>query len=81
MADFQDVAEIRDTEMTLVLAVITARQRRDGTKLYSFGFLREFEDGGNFRRTSWLNERHAEAVMRLLPRVRAKLKELNEGHW
>jgi hypothetical protein len=79
MADFRDICEIRDEEMRLVFAIITARTRRDGTLLYSFAFMREFEDEGSLRRASFLNERHTDAVLRLTPRVKAKLKELREA--
>lgn len=78
MADFQLVAEIRDVA-GMVLARITAKQRQNGTNLYSFMFLREYEDKGERRETSWLNDRHTEAVARLVPQVLNKIKQLTDA--
>jgi hypothetical protein len=65
----------------VVIAVITYRTRANGSKTWSYSFMRSFDDGGRSKRTCWLNERHLDAVARLVPKINAYLidKE-NENH-
>lgn len=89
MSDFKEVAKIRDEEIGMIYAVVTARPRRDGGNLYSFTFFREFEDDGEVKRVTWMNPRHADAILRLTPRVVSRIKELESldlavpsaSHW
>lgn len=55
-------------------AVITFRTRPDGARLFSFSFMRAFDQNGVGRRTCWVNVRHAPAIARLLPRVVAEIE-------
>lgn len=87
MADFKEVAKIRDEIVGMIYAVVTSRPRRDGGNLYSFTFFREFEDDGEVKRVTWMNPRHADAIMRLTPLVVERIKELEANdaagpaHW
>lgn len=77
MSDFREECTITD-EAGVIIAVITSKFRSNGSKLYSFSFLRAFDDGGQSRRTPWCNSRHVEAIARLLPKVKVKLEELED---
>jgi hypothetical protein len=73
--NFTEFDVIRDVPDGVVIAVLTYRTRPSGERMYSYSFMREFDDGGSMRRTCWLNARHADAVARLLPRIKARLSE------
>lgn len=66
MADsrYRDVHVIRDPDG--VVAVITEKV---GEGFFSYSFMKEYEVGGQVRRTSFLHRRHAAAVRRLLAQV------------
>ena len=72
--DFIELDTIKDID-GVVEAVITYRLKPDGTKMLSFSFMRRFDDKGVERRTCWANARHVEAMQRLLPVVRERLRE------
>ena len=70
--DFVELRTIRDID-GVVIAVITFRNRPSGERLFSYAFLREFDNHGVSKRTPWLNARHAAAVLRLTPIVVAEI--------
>ena len=72
--DFSELCTIVD-EDGIVEAVITHKIKIDGTKMFSYSFMREFDDKGVSRRTCGISGRHAPAVLRLIPRVLEKLHE------
>lgn len=72
--DFKELAVIRDTD-NIVQAVITYRDKADGSRMLSVAFLRAFDDNGVERRTPWQNGRHLDAIIRLIPRVKELLRE------
>jgi hypothetical protein len=74
-ANFAEVEQIRDTA-SVVYARITARERRDGERLYSFSIAREFDDNGAKRETVWMHLRHIKAMREALDRVEQRLREL-----
>lgn len=70
---YEDVAEIEDVDGVVV---VFTRNRVNGR--VGAGFFRKFDRDGDgcFEKTAFLNERHLDAVERLLPQVRKKLAEL-----
>lgn len=66
--EFVELTSVVDTDGVLQ-AVVTFRTRINGERLYSWSFMRSFDQDGIGRRTCWLNTRHAPAVLRLVPRV------------
>lgn len=72
--DFIEFETIRDDD-GVVIAVLTYKLKPNGDRMLSYSFLREFDDGGQLRRTPWMNSRHADAIARLLPRVLTRLRQ------
>ena len=72
-AEFVEFQTINDIDGVLQ-AVITFRTRESGERLFSFSFMRNFDQAGVNRRTCWVNARHAPAIARLLPRVVAEIE-------
>lgn len=70
---YEDVAEIEDVD-----GVVVVFTRHRVNHKMGCGFFRRFDrDGdGSFEKTAFLNERHLDAVERLLPQVRKKMAEL-----
>ena len=77
--EFVEFSSITDVDNVLQ-AVITFRTRPNGERLFSFSFMRNFDQNGIGRRTCWLNKRHASAVARLLPRVVAEIEKAEEEY-
>ena len=71
--DFQELASITDVD-GVVQAVITYRNKSDGSRMLSVAFLRTFDDNGQSRRTPWCSRRHLDAIVRLVPRVKEYLQ-------
>lgn len=73
MSNFTELDVITDEE-SAVIAVITYKMKPNGEKIFSFSFMREFDDAGTFRRTCWLNHWHIPAIDRLMPKVQERLR-------
>lgn len=72
--DFIELTTITDVD-GVVQAVITYKLKQDGSKMISFSFMRSFDDNGVNRRTCWTNLRHIDAILRLIPRVKERIRE------
>lgn len=72
--DFVEFKVLRD-DAGVVIAVITFRTRANGERLFSFSLMREFDSEGISKRTCWLNDRHADAALRLIPRAKAEIQK------
>lgn len=71
--NFVELKSIKDID-GCVECVITFRTRDNGERLFSFSFMRSFDQNGISRRTCWLNSRHAPAVLRLTPIALAEIE-------
>lgn len=71
--EFVEYKTITDID-GILQAVITFRTRPSGERLFSFSFMRTFDQSGVLRRTPWANSRHAPAIARLLPLVVAEIE-------
>lgn len=78
-AEFVEYKTITDSEGVLQ-AVITFRTRSSGERLFSFSFMRSFDQGGTLKRTCWANIRHAPAMVRLIPIVVAEIEKAEEEY-
>lgn len=74
---YKEVATLREPEG--VVCVITERSSDDGPR-HTFGFFKEFvkDAEGDVSRTSFFGAKHLPALIRLLPKVDKKLRELRE---
>lgn len=73
-AEFIEFDTIEDVDGVLI-AVLTYRLKPTGQKMFSLMIVREFDDNGIKRRTPWINSRHIEAMLRLLPIAKARLAQ------
>jgi hypothetical protein len=76
---FTEIDAIRDDKSGIVI-VITAREKSNGFRAYSFAVFKEFErsTGGPTQRTAYLNPHHIEALQGLLPKVDARIRQEEE---
>lgn len=73
-SDFKELTTIVD-EDGVVCAVITYKEKPDGGRMLSYSFMRTFEDNGVQKRTVWYNLRHMDAIVRLMPKVKERIRE------
>ena len=73
---FEVIEELRDDEGMGIVASITKQEFKNGYQIVSWTLFKEYEPkpGAETRRTNFLNERHIDAVISLLHKVRERLR-------